>query len=200
MAENAIVLNSCDEALKLLSPFHAELRPLLPALEPLWTHNDLHASNLLWSDSSDNAKATTIIDFGLADRTNAVHDLAHAIERNIVEWLVLIQIADHPERVPIHVDHFDALMVGYESVRPLSDVEAAALAPMTALCHAEFALSETDYFLRILHSDEKARMAYDGWLVNHARWFREAAGNKLLDAIRRWADRRGSRADGVQQT
>jgi hypothetical protein len=30
-----------------------------------------------------------IIDFGLADRTNAVHDMAHAIERNIVEWLAL---------------------------------------------------------------------------------------------------------------
>ena len=39
---------------------------------------------------SDNAQATAIIDFGLADRTNAVHDLANAIERNIVEWLVLV--------------------------------------------------------------------------------------------------------------
>ena len=37
---------SCDEALELLAPFHAELKPLLPALKPLWTHNDLHASNL----------------------------------------------------------------------------------------------------------------------------------------------------------
>ncbi len=68
-------------------PFHADLAPLLPALTPLWTHNDLHASNLFWSESGPNARATAIIDFGLADRTNAVHDLAHAIERNIVEWL-----------------------------------------------------------------------------------------------------------------
>ena len=30
---------------------------------------------------------------------------------------------------------------------------------MTALCHAEFALSEADYFLGVLHSKEKARMA-----------------------------------------
>ena len=37
------------------------------------------------------ARATAIIDFGLADRTNAVHDLAHAIERNIVEWFALVQ-------------------------------------------------------------------------------------------------------------
>ena len=77
--------------LNLLAPFHAELLPLLPALAPLWTHNDLHASNLLWSDAGDDARAVAIIDFGLADRTNAVHDLAHAIERNIVEWLVLVR-------------------------------------------------------------------------------------------------------------
>jgi len=49
----------------------------------------LHASNLLWSDAGDQAEVTAIIDFGLADRTNAVHDIAHAIERNIVEWLEL---------------------------------------------------------------------------------------------------------------
>ena len=200
LADNSMVRNCCSEALELLSPFHAELQPLLSALEPLWTHNDLHASNLLWNDTGDNAKATAIIDFGLADRTNAIHDLAHAIERNIVEWLVLAQDPSHPERVPIHFDHFEALIAGYESVRPLSDVEAAALAPMMALCHPEFALSETDYFLGVLHSEERAKMACDGWLAGHARWFRDAAGNKLLDAIRHWADRRCGRAYGAQRT
>ena len=157
----------------------------LPALPPLWTHNDLHASNLFWSDLSDSAKATAIIDFGLADRTNAVHDLANAIERNIVEWLVLVNDPAHPDDVPVHLDHLHALLDGYESVRPLSAEEAAALAPMTALCHAEFALSEADYFLAVLHSQEKAAMAYDGWLVGHARWFHSAAGRKLLDAIQK---------------
>jgi Ser/Thr protein kinase RdoA (MazF antagonist) len=145
---------------------------------------------LLWSDADDNAKAATIIDFGLADRTNAVHDLAHAIERNIVEWLVLVDDPTQPDSVPIHLDHLHALLNGYESVRPLSDQEAAALAPMTAQCHAEFALSETDYFLGVLHSEEKARMAHDGWLVGHARWFRGASGTRLLDALRRWASER----------
>jgi Ser/Thr protein kinase RdoA (MazF antagonist) len=173
----------CDEALDLLAPFHAQLMPLLPALKPMWTHNDLHASNLLWSDDTDNAQATAIIDFGLADRTNAVHDLAHAIERNIVEWLVLVEDPAHPDDVPVHLDHLHALLAGYESVRPLSSEEAAALAPMTALCHAEFALSETDYFLSVLHREDQAPMACDGWLVGHARWFR-GAGGKLLDALR----------------
>jgi Ser/Thr protein kinase RdoA (MazF antagonist) len=187
---------SCrDEALALLKPFHAEILPLLPKLEPLWTHNDLHASNLLWSDDGNSAQATAVIDFGLADRTCAVHDLAHAIERNIVEWLVLVEDPAHPEIVPVHLDHLHSLLDGYESVRSLSDAEAAALAPMTALCHAEFALSETDYFLSVLHSEEKAPMACDGWLVGHARWFR-GAGAQLLDALRAWAATRGTHVDG----
>ena len=128
-----------EEALALLAPFDDELRPLLPALEPLWTHNDLHASNLLWSDASKAARASTTIDFGLADRTNAVHDIA------------------------------------------------------CAMCHAEFALSEADYFLSVLGSEVKARMAYDGWLVGHARWFRSNAGERLLDDLRVWAAQRKGR-------
>ena len=149
--------NNCrDEALELLAPFHAELLALLPALAPLWTHNDLHASNLLWGDGSNDARATAIIDFGLADRTNAVHELAQMIERNIVEWLVFVEDPAHPENVPVHLDHLAAMLDGYESVRPLSDEEAAALVSMTALGHAEFALSETDYFLSVLKSQEKA--------------------------------------------
>jgi Ser/Thr protein kinase RdoA (MazF antagonist) len=188
--QNDAVHAHAEIALDLLAPFHAELRPLLPALSPLWTHNDMHASNLLWSDLGDNAQATAIIDFGLCDRTNAVHDLAHAIERNIVEWLVLVEHPAQPVNVPVHGDHLRALLDGYESVRPLNESEAAALAPMTALCHAEFALSETDYFLGVLHSHEKARMAYDGWLVGHTRWFSSPAGEKLLYALRQWASMR----------
>jgi Ser/Thr protein kinase RdoA (MazF antagonist) len=179
-------VHSCaTQALELLAPFHAELAPHLRALAPLWTHNDLHASNLFWSDTAPSARATSIIDFGLADRTNAVHDIAHAIERNIVEWLVLVNNPAHPDGVPIHLDHLDALLDGYESVRPLSTEEVATLAPMTALCHAEFALSEADYFLGALHSSEEiAAMAYDGWLVGHARWFSSVPGRKLLEFLR----------------
>jgi len=183
-----------DRALELLAPFHAELLPLLPSLAPLWTHNDLHASNLFWSDATERAQAVAVIDFGLADRTNAVHDLAHAIERNIVEWLTLVNDPAHPEAVTVHFDHLQALLAGYEQVRPLSFEEAGALAPMTALCHAEFALSETDYFLSVLHSQEKAPMAAEGWLVGHAQWFHSTAGSQLLDVLRRWADARKTNA------
>jgi Ser/Thr protein kinase RdoA (MazF antagonist) len=187
LAEDSVAREGCDEALELLAPFHSELRLLLPALKPLWTHNDLHASNLLWSDASDDARAVAVIDFGLADRTNAVHDLAQTIERNIVEWLDLIEDSARGGGVSVHIDHLEALLDGYEHVRPLSKEEAAALEPMTALCHAEFALSEADYFLSVLHSEEKARIASLDYLVGHARWFRGAGGQKLLDAIGRWA-------------
>jgi Ser/Thr protein kinase RdoA (MazF antagonist) len=190
LATDAATREGCREALKLLAPFHAELKPLMPALEPLWTHNDLHGSNLLWSDASDEARAVAVIDFGLADRTNAVHDLAQAIERSIVEWLALREVQEDTEDVPVHIDHLEALLDGYESVRPLSEEEAAALAPMTALCHAEFALTEADYFLGALHSKENARVCSQGYLVGHARWFRGTGGHKLLNAIRRWAAKR----------
>ncbi|HLI04372.1 MAG TPA: phosphotransferase [Terracidiphilus sp.] len=190
LAGHAAVRESAQQALELLAPFHAELCPRLPELRPLWTHNDLHASNLLWSDTSPNARATAVIDFGLADRTNAVHDLAHAIERNIIEWLSLVEDPAEPDRVPVHSEHLEALLAGYEQVRALNADEAAALAPMLALCHAEFALSEAEYFLGVLHSEESARMAYSGWLVGHSRWFHSAAGRRLLDFLRRRADRR----------
>jgi len=196
LAQDKTTRRGCRQALELLAPFHLELLPLLPSLQPLWTHNDLHASNLLWSDSGDNARATAIIDFGLADRTNAVQDLAQAIERNIVGWLELMQNPARPEDVPLHLDQLHALLDGYESLRPLSSEEAAALAPMTAICHAEFALSEADYFLGVLHSEEKAALASDDYLAGHARWFRSPAGKGLLDEIRNWAKTRSPQEVG----
>lgn len=175
-----------ERALEILEPFAAELRPLLPALSSLWTHNDLHASNLFWSGTGPEATVTAAIDFGLADCTFAVHDIAHAIERNIVEWLSLFTDPTHPEAVPIYFDQLDALLEGYESVRPLLREEALALAPTMALCHAEFALTEADYYLTALHDEGRAKVAYDDYLVGHAQWFL-GPGAKLLDALRSWA-------------
>ena len=180
--------SDAEQALHLLAPFHAELHPLLPSLAPLWTHNDLHASNLFWSDATTTARAASVIDFGLADRTNAVHDLAHAIERNIIEWLVLMNDPTAGECVPIHLDHLWALLDGYEQIRPLTPAESTALAPMLALCHAEFALSEADYFLGVLHSPAKARVATHDYLFAHAQWFAGLGQHKLLDPLRHWAE------------
>lgn len=180
--------SDAEQALVLLAPFHAELQPLLSSIPALWTHNDLHASNLFWSDNSANAYANSVIDFGLADRTNAVHDLAHAIERNIIEWLVLMNDPTAGDQISVHLDHLWALLDGYEQVRPLSPAESASLAPMLALCHAEFALTEADYFLGVLHSPEKARAATHDYLLAHAEWFAGPGQHKILDPLRRWAD------------
>ena len=86
------------------------------------------------------------------------------------------------------------MLDGYEQVRPLSHAEAAALAPMLALGHAEFALTEADYFLGVLHSPEKARVATNDYLVKHAQWFRGPGRQKLLDPLRRWAETRQPQA------
>ena len=188
LVENAKTREDCEQALELLAPFHARLRPLLPALKPLWTHNDLHASNVLWSSASLSARAVRVIDFGLADRTNVVHDLAHMIERNIVEWLELNAESAKIDNVPLHIDQLEAMLDGYQTVQPLSDAEAAALAPMAALCHAEFALTEADYFQGVLHSPANARICTEGYLVGHAQWYRGPGGQRLLTAIDRWVD------------
>jgi Ser/Thr protein kinase RdoA (MazF antagonist) len=180
------------QAAELLAPFHQELRPLLPALEPLWTHNDLHGSNLLWSDRTLEAEAVAIIDFGLADRTTAVHDLAQAIERSIGEWLLLKAGSEDVARIPVHYEHLNAMLDGYEAVRPLSAAEAAALAPMTALCHAEFALTEADYFHGPLHSEEKTRVALEEYLVGRARWFARGQGSELVEFLRQRARQRSA--------
>ncbi|MDE3162272.1 MAG: phosphotransferase [Acidobacteriota bacterium] len=197
LRDDAETRTHCDAALEALDPFHQELRPLLKELKPLWTHNDLHASNLFWSGAGEDARATAVIDFGLADKTTAVHDLALALERNCVEWLALMVHPESLEQVAVQMDHATALLDGYEETRPLTDAEAAALAPMMALCHAEFALTEADYFLGVLRSREKARLAGWDYLVGHARWFRSAAGTRMLDGLRRWAERRRMRAHGA---
>lgn len=192
LARDASTHRDYIHALEVLAPFHAELSPHLSSLEPMWTHNDLHASNLFWSDTGPDARATSVIDFGLCDRTNAVHDLAHAIERNMVEWLALPDDPRQGDTVPLHLDHMLAFLDGYEELRPLTLEEAAALAPMTALCHAEFALTEADYFLGVLRSPEKARLATDKYLVGHGQWWRSAPGQRLLDTLRQRAELRCS--------
>jgi Ser/Thr protein kinase RdoA (MazF antagonist) len=188
--QDTLTRSDCAGALTLLAPFHKELKPLLPALPSLWTHNDLHASNLFWNTAAPDAHATAAIDFGLADRTNAVYDIAQAIERNIIEWLALMHDPLAGDRIPVHLAHLWALLDGYESVRPLTAAEVFALAPMLALAHAEFALTEAHYFLEVLHSPEKARVATRDYLVNHAQWFRGAGQHKILDPLRRWAEKK----------
>ena len=188
LQRNAVTRRNAVEALKLLACFHDELKPHLAHLNSLWTHNDFHPTNLFWDGNGADAGVTAVVDFGLSDRTNAVHDLAVAIERSIVDWLALPVGSKGEVPLEIHFDHLQALLDGYTSVRPMSDAEWSSLAPMLALCHAEYALSEADYYLGVLNSPEKARMADDWYLLGHARWFRSMHGRKLLDFLRQWTN------------
>lgn len=168
----------------ILLPFYGNLKLWLPFLSPLWTHNDLHGSNLLWTDASDQADVTCVIDFGLADRTNAAHDIATAIERSGICWLAL----DEEFEKVVFLDQISALLRGYEEARPLTFEDAHAIAALPPLVHAEFALSEVDYFLTQLKAPEKAPFAWDNYFIAHAQWFRTAHGQRLLEFLARWAE------------
>ncbi|MEP7023522.1 MAG: phosphotransferase [Actinomycetota bacterium] len=162
--------------------------PLLAALPRQWGHGDWHPSNLTWTGRGPNAAVTGILDLSLANRTLAVHDLAMALERTAVSWLDL----DETGHAAADLAAADALLDGYASVRPLSDLEIAALAGVLPIVHLEYALTEIEYFAGIVGSAGNADLAYDGYLLGHARWFATPEGAALLDRIR-------SRASGSQQ-
>jgi Ser/Thr protein kinase RdoA (MazF antagonist) len=169
------------EIARALRPFHDRFLDVLPHLQPLWTHNDWHASNLLWSDSSATATVRTVFDFGLCDRTTAVYDLATAIERNAIPWLDIHEgIAGAADLALV-----SALLRGYQGARPLDSWERAALVAVLPLAHIGYALTEVDYFHGTTRSEANANLAYDGFLLGHCAWFDSAQGRALLDHVHR---------------
>ena len=155
--------------------------PLLAALEPQWGHGDWHPSNLAWSSTGAGAVVSGVFDLGLANRTFAVYDLAVALERSTIDWLDLARRG----RVEADLANVDALLDGYEELHPLSELEAAALGELLPMAHIEYALSEVEYFAEVVRSETNADLAYDNYLVGHARWFEGALGSALLDHLRR---------------
>jgi len=157
--------------------------PLLAGLEPLWGHGDWHPSNLTWDSASPDAGVVAVFDFGLANRTFAVHDLAVALERSVVAWLDLAESG----RAGVDLGGADALLGGYAEVRPLSPAEARALPEVLPVAHLEYALSEIEYFADVVASPALADLAYDTYLVGHTRWFAGPDGAAFLDHLRRRA-------------
>lgn len=170
-------------------PWQADLATLFDALDAagvardlarqpqLWTHGDWHPTNLLWQADGSVGSA---LDFGLADRGAALHDLAMAIERCAIAWLglqdgVLAQAAD--------VGAAQALLSGYHSVRPISAQDISLVLRLLPLVHVEFALSEVDYFAGLLKDQASADLAWDGYALGHARWFLSAAGQDFLNGV-----------------
>ncbi|MGY4495640.1 phosphotransferase enzyme family protein [Pseudomonas sp. TE3610] len=162
------------ELSRALLPAHANLLPHLAAQPPLWTHNDWHASNLLWAGGH----VSSVLDFGLCDRTCALYDLATALERNAIPWLDL----DVGGVARADLATVDALLSGYASERALPAIDA--LIAWLPLVHADFAVSETEYFEGILNDRASADIAWDDYLLRHADWFNGPEGQRLLDHLR----------------
>ncbi|AXM16266.1 aminoglycoside phosphotransferase family protein [Xanthomonas oryzae pv. oryzae] len=165
-----------------LLPWHARAWPLLSApgaLPPLWTHGDWHASNLLWDTDDGHTRVSAIFDFGLSDCSSALFDLATAIERNLIPWLRL----DTGARAQAELAQLDALLDGYAQHRPLDANQLRRLAALLPIVHADFALSEIEYFAGITRSPTNADIAYHRYLLGHADWFTSADGQHLLEHL-----------------
>jgi len=170
-----------EDVTRHLAPWIGRAAPLLARLTRQWGHGDWHPSNLSWASDSARAGVAGIFDFGLANRTFAVHDLATALERSTVAWLDLAESG----RAAADLDAVGALVDGYESVRPLSPAETAALAAVLPVVHVEYALSEIEYFADVVASPGNAALAYDGYLLGHARWFGSAEGTAVTECLLR---------------
>src|SRR5215467_199447 len=157
--------------------------PMLAGLAPLWGHGDWHPSNLTWDSAGPDAGVVAVFDLGLANRTFAVHDLAVALERSVIAWLELAETG----QAGVDTGGMEALLDGYQAVRPLSPAEASALPEMLPVVHLEYALSEVEYFADVVSSPALADLAYDAYLTGHTRWFAGPDGAAMLDHLRRRA-------------
>jgi len=155
--------------------------PLLGTLERRWGHGDWHPSNLTWDRPGPDAHVAAVFDFGLANRTFAVHDLAVALERSTIAWLDLAGSG----RADVDLGAMDALLDGYQAVRPLEPAEAAALPEVLPVVHLEYALSEVEYFADVVASPGLADLAYGTYLIGHTRWFTGPDGAAVLGHLRR---------------
>jgi Ser/Thr protein kinase RdoA (MazF antagonist) len=165
-----------DQLARAIAPYHAAYLDCAAPLARMWTHNDWHASNLLWSETGPLANVQTVLDFGLSDRTSAVYDLATAIERNTIPWID-IQEGRRGEANRMLVT---GLLQGYLTAATLTGAERAALVAILPIVHIGFALTEIDYFHGITRSKENADLAYEAFLLGHCRWFSEPDGAALL--------------------
>ncbi len=77
-----------------------------------------------------------------------------------------------------------SLIAGYEGIRPLDAVAKEAIVRLLPLVHVEFALSEIDYFAGVVGDPDAASLAWDGYLLGHADWFRSAAGREFVACLR----------------
>lgn len=166
------------EAREVFVGFHQKLQPLLSYHKPCWGHGDWHGSNLMWRGVGDDAKPVSIFDFGMADRSSILFDLAVAIERSMVTWL-----APEMDQWQVRYAALEAFLTGYVAQHPLCRGALRALAAILPLCHIHFALSEYRYYAKLLHDKYSAKAAFETYFIGHACWFQTAPGQALLRYI-----------------
>lgn len=166
---------------RVVKPFHGAAYAALQQVPALWGHGDWHGSNLLWSSAAADAEVTTVLDFGLADRSSALLDVAVALERCVVPWLDL----EEGYEPVAHLEHVTAFLQGYACVSGWGEHEFSAVVDVLPIAHADFAISEIDFFYGLLNNITNTSLAYEGYLLGHADWFQRAEGQRLLGHIRR---------------
>jgi Ser/Thr protein kinase RdoA (MazF antagonist) len=163
---------------EVIEPWHTQAAAGLSRQPRVWTHGDWHVSNLCWSDASDGAHITDVLDLGLSAATFALFDLATAIERNAIAWLDIARGDIGRDDLAL------ALIEGYHGVSPLTTGGLDLLADLLPIVHLDFALSEIEYFEGVTHRRDHADVAYQTFLRDHAAWFQGRHGQALLAAIR----------------
>jgi Ser/Thr protein kinase RdoA (MazF antagonist) len=166
---------------RLFATFGPGLAERLAGESPLWTHNDWHPSNLLWTA---NGEVSTVFDFGLATRTCALHDVATAIERTAIAWL---DLAGGDRNPFVDLTGAAQLLAGYRTVLPLTAGQVETIVRLLPLVHVEFALSEVHYFAGILNDQEQAELAWRGYAIGHADWFASGPGRDFLERLEQGA-------------
>ncbi len=167
-----------EDAARVLAAPVAAAHAATHALARQWTHGDWHPSNLTWDAASGDV--VSVLDLGLANRTFALHDLAVAIERSIIDWL------DVSGRGAVQVDtaSLDALLAGYGEVLAFGADDRKALAATLPVAHVEFALSEVEYFGDVLGDVTNRDLAYHGYLLGHVGFFATSQGADVLARVR----------------
>lgn len=161
-----------------ISHVHQNVKVALQTAPKIWTHNDFHASNLLWSENTSKANVSTLIDFGLSDRNSAIYDLAVAIERNFIDWLNL----ENSQEIYIDQIGLATFIQAY-----LSNIESASnlkfLPDLLKIVHLDFAFSELEYFIGITKNLKHADAAYYDWILSHTYWFTSEYGQKFTEYL-----------------
>ena len=164
-----------EDVLKQIAYFHSQIRDSLNQQPKIWTHNDFHASNLLWKKDLTDTYVGTIIDFGLSNLNCAAYDVATAIERNFIDWLAIYE----SQKIQIDWAGIRTFIQGYCS--NIETLEPLHLVPeLLRVVHLDFALSELEYFIEITGNLKHADAAYCDWFVGHTQWFSQEQGQKFI--------------------